>query len=243
MRRLIPELGIAIRLTVAVMLLTGLIYPLVVTGAAQALFHGRAEGSLLKQNGQVIGSSLIGQNFTADTYFHGRPSATLDANGTPLPYNAANTSASNLGPTNPALIAAVQSNGDAVRCLEGLPPGPAPLVTPSPGPTPGPNATPAPAATPSATSAPCAPVRQDIAGDVQVPVDAVTNSGSGLDPDISVTYALLQAPRVARARGLSEDQVRGLINEQILDRQFGVLGERRVNVLRLNLALDALGGK
>src|ERR1700694_3075773 len=112
MRRYIPELGIAIRLTIVVMVVTGLIYPLVITGVAQGLFHGRAEGSLITQNGQVIGSSLIGQNWTSDKYFHGRPSATNDTSPTPnpLPYNAANSSASNLGPTNPALIAAVQSN-------------------------------------------------------------------------------------------------------------------------------------
>src|SRR5215472_5050413 len=105
MRRFLPELGTAIRLTIVIMVVTGLIYPLVVTGVAQGLFHDRAEGSLVRdRNGNVIGSSLIGQNFTSDKYFHGRPSATLDSNGTPSPYNAANSSASNLGPTNPVLI-------------------------------------------------------------------------------------------------------------------------------------------
>jgi potassium-transporting ATPase KdpC subunit len=234
MRKYIPELGIAVRITVVLMVLTGIIYPLVVTGAAQALFHGRAEGSLVKLNGQVVGSSLIGQNFTADRYFHGRPSSTVDANATPAPYNAANSTASNLGPTNPALIVAVQANADAVRCLEGLPAGPAPLVTPAPPPTPAPGATPAPESTP----APCAPVTQ--ANLSEVPVDAVTNSGSGLDPDISVAYATLQAPRIATARNLAQDQVLKLVQDSILDRQFGVLGERRVNVLDLNLALDTL---
>ncbi len=241
MRKYLPELGIAIRLTIVVMLVTGLIYPLVVTGAAQALFHDRANGSLIKQNGQVIGSSLIGQQFTSDKYFHGRPSSTVDANGTPQPYNAANSSASNLGPTNPALIMAVQGNADAVRCLEGLPPGPAPLVTPAPSPTPVPSASPAANATPSATPEPCAPLTQ--ASVAQVPVDAVTNSGSGLDPDISVDYAVLQVPRIARVRNLPEAKVQQLVEDQILDRQFGVLGERRVNVLDLNLALDKLGGR
>ncbi len=243
MRRYLPELGIAVRITVLMMVVTGLIYPLVVTGAAQALFHDRANGSLVKQNGQVIGSSLIGQGWTSDRYFHGRPSATLDASGTPAPYNAANSSASNLGPTNPALILAVEQNADALRCLEGLPPGPLPLVTPAPdaSATAAPSATPAAAASPSATPAPCAPLAQpDVS---EVPVDAVTSSGSGLDPDISVAYADLQVARVAKARGLSPQAVQQLVNDQILDRQFGVLGERRVNVLDLNLALDKLNGR
>jgi K+-transporting ATPase ATPase C chain len=243
MRRYIPELGIAVRLTIVVMVLTGLIYPLVLTGVAQGLFHDRAEGSLVRQHGQVIGSSLIGQNWTSDQYFHGRPSATSDTSPTPnpQPYNAANSSASNLGPTNPQLIAMMQSNADAVRCLEGLPPGPAPLVTPAPSATPDPNATPAPEASPTATPAPCAAVSQPNVA--QVPVDAVTNSGSGLDPDISLAYARLQVPRIAAARNLSADQVQKVIDDNILDRQFGVLGERRVNVLRLNLALDKLAGQ
>jgi potassium-transporting ATPase KdpC subunit len=245
MRRSISELGIAVRLTVVIMVLTGIIYPLAVTGAAQALFHDRAEGSLVKVNGQVVGSSLIGQNFTSDKYFHGRPSSTVDANATPEPYNAANSSASNLGPTNPNLIMAVQSNADAVRCTEGLPPGPPRLVTPvpaAPSRTPAAGTTPAPDATaaPEATPVPCAAVTQTNVS--QVPVDAVTNSGSGLDPDISVAYATLQAPRIAAARNLSQDQVLKLVQDSILDRQFGVLGERRVNVFDLNRALDTLSG-
>jgi len=229
MRRYLPELGIAVRITIVMMLVTGLIYPLVVTGVAQALFHDRANGSIVTRNGQAVGSSLIGQQFTEPQYFHGRPSATLDTNGTPAPYNADNSSASNLGPTNPQLIAQVQANADAVRCEDGLPPGPAPVVLAA-------AATPAAGATPAA----CAPVSQPNAG--QVPVDAVTSSGSGLDPDISVAYALLQVPRVAAARNLPQDQVQQLVEAHILDRQFGVLGERRVNVLDLNLALDQLGG-
>jgi K+-transporting ATPase ATPase C chain len=242
MRRLIPELGTAVRITLVIMVVTGLIYPLVMTGVAQGIFHDRAEGSLIKKNGQIVGSSLIGQNFTSDQYFHGRPSATNDTSPTPnpLPYNAANSSASNLGPTNPVLIAQVQANADAVRCLEGLPPGPPPIVTPTAAATPDVNATPAAASTPAASPAPCAPVTQQAK---EVPVDAVTNSGSGLDPDISVAYALLQVRRVATARGLPEEQVRNLVQDHILERQLGVLGERRVNVLNLNLALDALGGK
>lgn len=233
MRKYLPELGIAVRITALMMVVTGLIYPLVVTGAAQALFHDRANGSLVKQNGQVIGSSLIGQSWTSDRYFHGRPSATLDASGTPEPYNAANSSASNLGPTNPALILAVEQNADALRCLEGLSPGPPPLVTPAP------DAGATPAA--SATPAPCAPLTQPNVS--EVPVDAVTSSGSGLDPDISVAYADLQVARVARARNLSPQAVQQLVNDHILDRQFGVLGERRVNVLDLDLALDKLNGR
>jgi potassium-transporting ATPase KdpC subunit len=240
MRRYLPEFGIAVRLTIVIMVVTGIIYPLVVTGVAQGLFHDRAEGSLVKKDGQVIGSSLIGQNWTADKYFHGRPSATLDANGTPVPYNAASSSASNLGPTNPALIAMVQGNADSVRCAEGLPPGPAPLVTLAQSASPALNTTPAPGASPTATPALCAPVTQPNVA--EVPVDAVTNSGSGLDPDISIAYARLQVPRIAQARGLSQDQVHKLIDDNILDRQFGVLGERRANVLRLNLALDKIGG-
>ena len=236
MRRYLPELGIAVRITIVMMVLTGLIYPLVITGVAQAIFHGRANGSIVSVNGQPVGSSLIGQQFTSDKYFHGRPSSTVDANGTPAPYNADNSSASNLGPTNPALIAAVQANADAVRCAEGLPPGPSPVVPPAATATADANATPAPATTPT----PCAAVSQPNVA--QVPVDAVTNSGSGLDPDISVDYAMLQAPRVAAARSLPLDQVQKLVQDQLLDRQFGVLGERRVNVLDLNLALDKLGG-
>jgi len=232
MRRSLSDLGIAIRLTVVMMVLTGLIYPLVMTGAAQALFHDRANGSLLKdQSGNVVGSSLIGQSFTSDKYFHGRPSATVDSNGNPLPYNAANSSASNLGPTNPVLILAVEQNADSVRCAEGLPAGPPPLVTPGPAPTPAASATPTP------TPAPCARFSQS---EPNIPVDAVTASGSGLDPDISVDYAMLQVQRVAQARNLSTDQVGQLVQDHILDRQFGLLGERRVNVLDLNLALDAL---
>jgi K+-transporting ATPase ATPase C chain len=231
MRRLIPELSTAIRLTIVIMVVTGLIYPLVVTGVAQGLFHDRAEGSLVRdKDGNVIGSSLIGQNFTSDKYFHGRPSATLDSNGTPSPYNAANSSASNLGPTNPVLITNVQQYSDAVRCSEGLPAGPPPIVTPTPGASP---------ATATPAAAPCSAAKQP---QQNIPVDAVTTSGSGLDPDISVDYAMLQVARVAQARHLSVDQVQQLVQGQVFDRQFGILGERRVNVLDLNLALDAMGG-
>ena len=223
MHSVLREGGIAVRITILIMLLTGIIYPLVITGVAQGLFHGRANGSLVKVNGRVAGSSLIGQEFTSDKYFHGRPSDTVNAAGTAEPYNAANSGASNLGPTNPALILAVEQHADAVRCSEGLPPGPPPIVTPSPAPSPAPAA------------APCAPVTQ---ARQQIPVDAVTGSGSGLDPDISVAYADLQVARVAKARNLSDAVVQKLVDAHILGREFGVLGERRVNVLDLNLALD-----
>jgi K+-transporting ATPase ATPase C chain len=221
MLRFLPTLGIAVRITVVLMVLTGLIYPLALTGVAQVIFPHRANGSLITHNGEVIGSSLIGQQFTSPRYFHGRPSATLDANGTPQPYNAANSGAANLGPTNPDLIAAVEAAAADVRCENGLPPGPTSVVPP---------------AEPTPTG--CAPVSQPNA--TQVPVDAVTSSGSGLDPDISVAYALLQVPRVAQARGLSEETVRRLVEQHTLGRQFGFLGEERVNVLDLNLALDRL---
>jgi potassium-transporting ATPase KdpC subunit len=236
MRRTLGDLGIAVRLTVVIMVLTGLIYPLVMTGAAQALFRDRANGSLLRdQSGNVVGSSLIGQSFTSDKYFHGRPSATVDSSGNPLPYDAMNSSASNLGPTNPALILAVEQNADAVRCAEGLPAGPAPLVTPAPA-TPTPTPAAGAAATPAPTAVPCASFSQP---QQEIPVDAVTASGSGLDPDISVDYAMLQVQRVAKARNMSVDTLTKFVQDNILDRQFGILGERRVNVLDLNLALDA----
>ncbi len=228
MRRFNSELGVAIRVVVATMVLTGLIYPLAMTGAAQVLFNHRANGSLVTVNGQVAGSSLIGQSFTSAKYFHGRPSATADANGNPDPYKADASTASNLGPTNPQLILHVEQNADAVRCTDGLPPGPPPTATPAS----------AASSSPSPSAAPaCTAVRQ---ADTQIPVDAATASASGLDPDVSVSNAILQVPRVAQARGLSDEQVRSLVQEQVYDRQFGVLSERRVNVFDLNMALDRL---
>ncbi len=173
-------------------LLLGLIYPLTVTGIAQALFNHKANGSLIMENGQAAGSELIGQPFSDPKYFWGRLSATPD-----FPYNAASSSGSNLGPSNPVLIAAVQARIDA-------------LLAADPN-----NAQP-------------------------IPVDLVTASGSGLDPDISNAAALYQAGRVARVRGLSVDAVVALVNEHTRGRQFGILGERRVNVLELNRALDGL---
>jgi K+-transporting ATPase ATPase C chain len=181
-----PVLIILLLLTV----ITGIAYPLLVTGIAQAIFPHQANGSLIMQNGQAIGSELIGQPFDAPQYFWGRPSATV-----PFPYNAAASSASNLGPTNPLLAAEVQARIQALRDAD-------------PGNT------------------------------LPIPVDLVTSSGSGLDPNISVAAALYQVPRVARARGLSESQVEVLVSQYTQGRQWGFLGEPRVNVLLLNLALD-----
>ena len=170
--------------------LTGVAYPLVVTGIAQLVFPRQANGSLIVTNGRVLGSTLIGQPFDDPKYFWGRPSATL-----PVPYNATASSGSNLGPTNPDLIRAVQGRVDAVR-----------------------------AADPGNTD--------------PVPVDLVTASGSGLDPHISPAAAAYQIRRVARVRHLSEESVRVLVARHTEGRQLGFLGEPRVNVLALNLALD-----
>jgi K+-transporting ATPase ATPase C chain len=172
--------------------ITGVIYPLVVTGLAQVIFPSQANGSLIVQNGQAVGSSLIGQQFDDPKYFWGRLSATG-----PNPYNAASSAASNLGPNNPVLTQTVQSRIDALHAAD-------------PG-----------------NSAP-------------IPVDLVTASGSGLDPDISPAAALYQVGRVARARGLTVDAVTQLVNQHIQGRQFFIFGEPRVNVLQLNLGLDAL---
>jgi K+-transporting ATPase ATPase C chain len=173
-------------------LLTGLAYPLAMTGLAQAVFPYEANGSLLERGGRVVGSEIIGQPFDDPRYFWGRPSAT-----SPFPYNAAASAGSNLGPTNPALEAAVKVRMAALR-----------------------------AADPGNTQ--------------PIPVDLVTASASGLDPHISVAAALYQVPRVARARGLSEEQVRALVGQFTEGRQYGLLGEPRVNVLKLNLALDEM---
>ena len=172
--------------------LTGLVYPLAVTGLAQLLFPHQANGSLIVRNGKIIGSELIGQYFDAPQYFWGRPSAT-----SPFPYNAAASSGSNLGPTNPALAEAVKVR---IAALKAADPG---------------NETP-------------------------IPVDLVTASGSGLDPHISPASAAYQVSRVARARGLEEEAVRQFVTQHTEGRQFGFLGERRVNVLLLNLALDEM---
>jgi len=187
-RQLFPAFRIVLVLTV----LLGLAYPLVVTGVAQGLWSGKADGSLVKVDGKVVGSSLLGQTFTKAKYFHPRPSAA--GNG----YDGAASSASNLGPTNPVLLDNVKKAAAAYRKENGLPAG------------------------------------------AEVPIDAVTSSGSGLDPGISVANARLQAARVADARGLTKAQVTKAIDDHTQDRQLGILGEKWVNVLELNLALDKL---
>jgi K+-transporting ATPase ATPase C chain len=175
--------------------IVGVIYPLAVTGISRAFFADKAGGSMIVKDDRIVGSQLIGQPFSDPGYFWSRPSATA-----PVPYNAAASAGSNLGPTNHALLAAVEQRIQALRAAD-------------PG-----------------NSAP-------------VPVDLVTASASGLDPDISPAAADYQVERVARARGLTADQVRALVAENTEGRQWGVLGEPRVNVLKLNLALDALTGQ
>lgn len=170
--------------------ITGLIYPLIVTGIAQAMFPARANGSLTILAGRTVGSDLIGQPFNEPRYFWGRPSATPAS-----PYNSGASSGSNQGPLNPALLDDVRRRVRDVKAADSL------------------NTQP-------------------------VPVDLVTASGSGLDPHISILAALYQVPRVARARGLSEERVRALVDRHTEGRQFGILGEPRVNVLLLNIALD-----
>ncbi len=181
----------ALVLFLALTLLTGVAYPLLVTVAAQSLFPEQARGSLILQGGKAVGSALIGQNFSDARNFWGRPSAT-----TPMPYNAGNSGGSNLGPLNPALTEAV---GRRIAALRAADPG---------------------------NSAP-------------VPVDLVTASASGLDPHISPAAARYQVARVARARGLAADKVQALVDQYTEKPLFGLLGEPRVNVLKLNLALQA----
>lgn len=194
-----PLIRPAVVLFLLLSLLTGVVYPLAVTGAAQAAFPAQASGSLVMRAGQPVGSALIGQAFTAPGHFWSRPSAT-----TPSPYNAAASTGSHLGPLNPMLVEAVKERIEALRAA-------------------------------------------DPGNRLPVPVDLVTASGSGLDPHISLASAEYQVARVARARGLPESAVRALVARQAEGRRWGLLGEPRVNVLALNLALDdsarAAGGQ
>jgi len=198
---MIKHLRPAIMLTVLMTALTGLGYPLAMTGVAGLLFPYQAKGSLIERDGKIIGSELIGQNFTDDGYFHGRPSATTDTDPNdssktvPAPYNASNSGGSNYGPTSKALVDRVTGDSDLLA-----------------------------ATNPSA----------------KVPVDLVTTSASGLDPDITPAAALFQIPWVAKARGLPEDRLRRLVEDNTAGRILGILGEPHVNVLKLNLALDKL---
>jgi K+-transporting ATPase ATPase C chain len=201
---MLREIRPAIVILVLLTLITGLAYPLAMTEVAGAIFPKQAQGSLIERDGKVIGSSLIGQEFTSDKYFHGRPSATTapdpaDSSKTvAAPYNAANSGGSNLGPTSKALNDRMKEDVEKLRAEN---------------------------------------------PDASVPVDLVTTSASGLDPDISPAAALFQVPRVARARNMPEDRVRQLVTENTSGRLVGLLGEPRVNVLALNLALDAAAGR
>lgn len=196
---MLKQLRPAIVMIVLLTIITGFIYPLAMTGVGQALFSAQANGSLVEKDGKVVGSSLIGQNFAGDSYFHGRPSATSDTDPNDstktvsAPYNAANSTGSNLGPTSKALLDRVKGDVDTLKAQNTAP----------------------------------------------IPVDLVTTSASGLDPDITPAAAAFQVPRIAKARGMTEDALRNIIAQVTEGRMLGVLGEAHVNVLKLNLALDA----
>ena len=201
---MLREIRPAIIVLLALTLITGLAYPLAITGVAGAIFPKQAQGGLIERDGKVVGSALIGQEFKSDRYFHGRPSASTtpdpaDSSKTvAAPYNAANSGGSNLGPTSKALNDRIKEDVEKLKAEN-----------------------------------PSSPV----------PVDLVTTSASGLDPDISPDAALFQVPRVAKARNLPEASVRDMVNQKTQGRLFGLFGEPRVNVLALNLALDAASPK
>jgi potassium-transporting ATPase KdpC subunit len=193
----------AVVMVIAFTILTGLAYPLAVTGIAQVIFPWQANGSLVERDGKVVGSALIGQVFADDKYFHGRPSATTDTDPTdatktvPAPYNAQNSSGSNLGPTSKSLVDRVKEDADKLKAESDKP----------------------------------------------IPVDLVTTSASGLDPEITPAAAAFQIPRVAKARNMAESILADLVAQHTQGRTLGVLGEPRVNVLELNLAVDGLASK
>lgn len=189
---IIKQIKTAISLLVLLTILTGLLYPVIITAIGQLLFPWKANGSMLQQNGRTIGSELIGQSFTAMNYFWGRPSATPS-----FPYNATSSTGSNLGPSNPAFFTIVKKRIEIYKQV-------------------------------------------DLQNTVPIPIDLVTASGSGLDPEISPAAAFYQIPRIAKARGLSAESIRHLIKSLLQRRTFGFLGEPRVNVLELNMALDRL---